>query len=153
MVLLDQVGPNRIYPCFGPVPASPHPVLSPQTNWSSVKASACWRRIPRGCCCSCSLSPSSKPQISFPCDWMGPWRIQEASRPSAEILLLSCLTPLPNPSHILGRKRDPTPYKEPQCCMQSSTHSLSAHHWLSFCTLFQSCFYFQRLSFLFFGSV
>lgn len=50
--------------------------------------------------------------------------------------------PLPRPSHILGSKSDPTPYKEPQCCMPTSTHfPLSAHHWLSFCTLFQSCFF------------
>lgn len=30
--------------------------------------------------------------------------------------------PLPRPSHILGSKSDPTPYKEPQCCMPTSTH-------------------------------
>uniref|UniRef100_G7PPB4 Thy-1 membrane glycoprotein n=1 Tax=Macaca fascicularis TaxID=9541 RepID=G7PPB4_MACFA len=44
------------------------------TNWSSVRASACWLRTPRGCFCSCSPSPFSRPRISCPCDWWGPWR-------------------------------------------------------------------------------
>lgn len=33
---------------------------------------------PPGYCQSCFCSPSFKPQISFLCDWLGPWRIQEA---------------------------------------------------------------------------